>query len=384
MPVLLRANEIVTPGQEISRGWVAIEEGTIAGVGEGEGPPSDSVEELGDVTLVPGFVDVHVHGGGGRSLTTAKPHEIEEYAAWAPSTGVTSFLATIVATDVDEGARFCAAVAAARPAGGASLLGTNLEGPFLSRERPGAIPQSWITAPEVKVFERLWRVCDGGLRVMTVAPEVDEAEAVVRSALERGVVVSVGHTDATCEQALSAFQSGASHVTHAFNAMRAFHHREPGPLGAALDSEGVTVEAIADGVHLHPSTVRLLVGAFGTERVALVTDATPLAGAGEGSFRIGGTEARVSDGRATLPDGTIAGSVATMDELVRKVVNWGVCDLGGAARMASTTPAGVAGAGERKGRIAPGFDADVVALDSDLRVVRSWVGGETAFDVKKQ
>lgn len=382
-PVLLRAARLITPEIELAPGWVTLEAGMITGAGEGSGPQAGRVEELGDVMLVPGFVDVHVHGGGGRSLMTTDPGEIALYAAWAPSTGVTSFLATVVATDVEEGARFCEAIAAARPAGGANALGVNLEGPFLSPERPGAIPRSWIMPPDAQTFERLRQACEGKMRVMTLAPEADGADGVIRAALEKGVAVSIGHTDATYDGALAAFRAGASHVTHAFNAMRPLHHRDPGPVVAALDSEAVTIELIADGVHLHPSTVRMLTGAFGPKRVALITDATPLAGAGEGSFRIGGAEARVREGRATLADGTIAGSVATMDEMVRNVVTWGVCDLASAAGMASAVPAGVAGAAERKGRIAPGYDADIVALDAELRVVRSWVAGETAYDSKQ-
>lgn len=383
-PVLVRANRVITPEGELSPGWVTVAGGAIAAVGEDAGPPAERVEELGDVSLAPGFVDVHVHGGGGHSLTTADPAQIEAYAAWAPRTGVTSFLATVVATDVAEGVRFCQAIASARPRRGANLLGVNLEGPFLSPKRPGAIPQSWIAPPDLNAFERLREACDGRLRLMTVAPEVAGAAPLIQDALSNDVTVSVGHTDATFDGALAAFGAGARHVTHAFNAMRPFHHRDPGPVGAALASDAVTIEIIADGVHLHEVTVRMLVQAFGARRVALITDATPLAGAGDGSFQIGGTVARVRDGRATLADGTIAGSVATMDEMVRSVVRWGVCGVADAALMASTVPASVAGAGERKGKLAAGYDADMVALDSDLRVVRSWVGGETAFDVKKQ
>lgn len=381
---LLRADRIITPDDELTPGWVAIERGLIAAVGEGDVPPTGRVEEMQNVTLIPGFVDIHVHGGGGHSLTTADTGEIDAYSEWAASTGVTAFLATVVAADLDEGLRFGNAIAGAKTRVGANIIGANFEGPFLSPERLGAIPPSWLTPPDEDTFERIWQACGGKLRVITLAPELDGADVVVQLALKKGIVVSAGHTDVDHDGALVAFRSGVSHITHAFNAMRPFHHRDPGPIGAALDAENVTVELIADGVHLHASTVCMLVGAFGPGRIALITDATPLARAAEGSFRIGGSEARVSDGRATLASGTIAGSVATMDEIVRNVVSWGVSDLPDAVRMASTVPATVAGQGGRKGRISPGYDADIVALDVDLQVVGSWVGGDRVYDVKKQ
>lgn len=378
----LEAAHVITPDDRHSPGWLTIEGGRIADVGEGDGPEGPAAERLEGLTLAPGFVDVHVHGGGGYSLTTDDPAEIAAFAAWAPSTGVTSFLASVVAGDLEQGIRFTRAIAEAGQPAGANLLGVNLEGPFLNPERSGAIPKPWIVPPDADVFNRLRGAAEGKLRLMTVAPEIDGAESLIEPAVSQGVTVSVGHTDATYEEARGAFRLGAAHVTHAFNAMRQFHHREPGPLGAALTSDNVTVEVIADGVHLHPATVRWLVGAFGAGRVALVTDGTPLAGAGGGSFRLGSTTAEVREGRATLADGTIAGSVATMDEMVRNVVSWGICDLAGGVLMASTVPARTAGVTKSKGRLAAGYDADLVAIDEDLRVVRTWIAGRPAFNVK--
>jgi N-acetylglucosamine-6-phosphate deacetylase len=382
--LLLRADRIITPNDEFTPGWIAIDGRLIAAVGGGDAPPAERVESLQNAILVPGFVDVHVHGGGRYSLATTDAREIEEYAKWATSTGVTAFLATVVAASLGEGLRFGRTVASATIKVGANIVGANFEGPFVSRERAGALPPSWLALPNADSFERIRLACGGKLRVMTLAPELDGASEVMSLAIEAGVKVSIGHTDIGYEGALAAFKSGASHLTHAFNAMLPFRHRDPGPVGAALHSDNVTVELIADGVHLHPATVHMLVRAFGPKRIALITDATPLAGAGEGSFRIGGKEARAREGRATLADGTIAGSVATMDEIVRNVVAWGVCDVSDAMRMASTVPAALAGLGERKGRIASGYDADIVALDSDLRVVKAWVGGEMAYAVKKR
>jgi N-acetylglucosamine-6-phosphate deacetylase len=217
----------------------------------------------------------------------------------------------------------------------------------------------------------------GHLRILTLAPELSGAGDVLEEAARGGCAVALGHSDASYERAKEAFAAGARHLTHAFNAMRPLHHREPGPLGAALESDGVTVELIADGVHVHPAAARLLLAANGSANVALVTDAVAPAGLPQGAFSLGGQEARLSQGRVTLADGTIAGGAATMDALVRNAVEWGLASLSEAVRMASTVPARVLGLGDRKGRIAAGYDADVVALDHELDVVRTWVGGRT-------
>jgi len=377
---LLTGARVVTSDARTMPADVLIEDGRIAAVAAGLAADGAETIDLSGSLIAPGFMDVHVHGGGGHPLITPDPGEIEAYAAWAVSQGVTSFLATVCAPTIEAALGCLAACASAREASnGATLLGVNLEGPFVSPERRGALPPSWPATPDVETFRRLLDASAGKLRLMTVAPELAGSAEVIREALSAGVRVSVGHTDATYEVAREAFAAGASHVTHAFNAMRPFHHREPGPLGAALEADGVTVELIADGVHLHPATVRTLVGAFGADRIALITDGVTPAGQSEGTFEIGDVEARLKDGEMRLPDGTIAGSVATMADVVRNVVRWEIADLAAAATMASTTPARALGLGERKGRIAPGYDADLVALTDDLSVAATWVAGRLAY-----
>jgi N-acetylglucosamine-6-phosphate deacetylase len=215
--------------------------------------------------------------------------------------------------------------------------------------------------------------------MMTVAPELPGAPALMAAAASAGVSISLGHTNAHFDTAATAFKAGASHVTHALNAMRPFHHRDPGVVGAALDASGVTIEVVADGVHLHSATVRMLLRAFGPERAALVTDAVTPAGLDQGLFRIGNEEAVLASGRIVLADGTIAGSAATMDGLLRNVVGWGCATLSEAVRMLSTVPASVAGSGATRGRIAPGYAADIVALTADLEVAATWVAGRQVY-----
>jgi len=380
MPTVLTGARILTPDDEIEDGSVIVEDGRIAEVAAGLSVPAGAeVVDLRGLTLVPGFIDIHVHGGGGFSLATRDAEEARSYARWVVAHGVTSFVASIVGETPEDGEAALRAIAeAGRADSGAELLGAHLEGPFVSPERRGALPEGWLRPPGAGLLRRLLEAAGGRLRLITLAPELPGAAAVLEQAVRAGCVVAVGHSDATYEEARDAFARGARHLTHAFNAMRPFHHREPGPLGAALDTEGVTVELIADGVHVHRAAARMVVRTKGVDGVALVTDGVPPAGLSEGSFRIGGRGARLAEGRIALPDGTIAGSAATMDRVIRYVVEEGIATPAQAVRMASTVPAGVVGLGGRKGRIARGYDADLVALDSDLNVAMTWVAGRVA------
>lgn len=377
LTALTRAR-IITPDEDIRDGTVLIEDGRILQVGAGvRVPEGASVIELPGLTLAPGFIDIHVHGGGGFSLATNDPGELRSYARWCVRHGVTSFLASVVAERPEAAEPHLDA--AARAAGpvpeGAELLGVHLEGPFVNPARRGALPEGWLHAPDIALFRRLSAAARGSLRVITVAPELPDAHRLIEAATAAGALVALGHSDATYEQARAGFAAGARHLTHAFNAMRLFHHREPGLPGAALESSGVSVELIADGVHVHPAAARLVVAAGGPEAVALITDGVPPAGLEEGSIQLGGREARLSEGRVTLPDGTIAGSAATMDAVVRNVVDWGLASVTDAVRMASSTPARVVGLGDRKGHVSPGYDADLIALDASRRVVAVWARG---------
>ena len=380
MPTALTGARILTPDDEIGDGGVILDDGRIAEVAPGLSAPAGAeVVDLRGLTLAPGFVDIHVHGGGGFSLASGDAEELRSYARWVVAHGVTSFIASVVGDRPEDGEAALRAIARAGPAeGGAELLGAHLEGPFVSPERRGALPEGWLRPPDAGLLSRFLEAAGGRLRLITLAPELPGAAAVLDQAARAGCVVAVGHSDATYEQAREAFARGARHLTHAFNAMRPFHHREPGPLGAALDAEGVTVELIADGVHVHPAAARVVVRGKGAGGVVLVTDGVPPAGLPGGTFHIGGRDARLAEGRIALPDGTIAGSAATMDRVVRYVVEEGIATLAQAVRMASTVPASVVGLAGRKGRIAPGYDADLVALDSGLNVAMTWAGGRLA------
>jgi len=382
LTALLNAR-VLTPDEELAGATVVIRDGRIEAVGAGLAPPAGAQTfDLTGLTLVPGFIDIHVHGGGGFSLITEDPDEIRSYARWVVSHGVTGFLATLVGAPLPQMKRWLAAAVAAGEGveGGARPLGVHLEGPFVNPVRRGALPAEGLRPPDVAEFVSLAEAAQGRLKVTTLAPELPGAADLIAAARERGVAVSMGHTDATYEQALEAIEWGVRQATHCFNGMRPFHHRDPGCLGAILSSPMLSAELIADGVHVHPGAMALLLAAKGPQRTILVTDGIAAAGLADGAYSLAGEAIQVRDGVASLPDGTLAGSVVTMDQAVRNIVRLGLAPLAQAVRMASSNPAAALGLGQRLGRVAPGFAADLVALDESLQVAMTFVGGEPAYD----
>jgi N-acetylglucosamine-6-phosphate deacetylase len=330
--------------------------------------------------LLPGFVDLHVHGGDGAQFNTRDVAEVQRAAAFHARHGTTALLATTVAAPVGElldALTAIGAATAAPAAGAAQVLGAHLEGPFLSRRRPGAMDPAHFLEP-AQAPDAVQRLLAGGpVRSISLAPELPGALELTRAAVARGVLVSLAHTDADEAQARAALDAGARAVTHAFNAMRPLHHREPGLIGVALDRDELTCELIADGVHVDATIMRLLLRLKGPRRTALVTDAIEATGLPDGDYRLGDRAVCVRAGRATLPgEETIAGATLTMDAAVRNAVLLGEATVADAARMAATTPAELLGVADVKGSIAPGRDADLVVLDGDLTVARVLARGQ--------
>lgn len=350
-PLLLRARQALVDGA-LRPVRVLVEEGRITAVGEQLETP-EGAKELHVDLLSPGLVDLHVHALDGAG--TLEPPDVPGLSRALARRGVTGFLATAAAGPVEDLLPLLAPV----DSPGARCLGVHLEGPWLSPSYPGAQPRDGLRSPSLPDLERL--LAAGPPRMVTLAPELPEALDLVRRAADAGVVVSLGHSGATYEQALAALGAGARHVTHCFNAMAPLHHRDPGLVGAALDHPGASVEVIADGVHVHPAVVRTLWRACGPERLCLVSDAVDLA--------LPGSDA------ARLADGTLAGSRIGLDTAVRNLAGWGV-PLEDALQMASVTPASVLGLPHG---LAPGNPADVVLLDDALQVVATVVGGEVVW-----
>jgi N-acetylglucosamine-6-phosphate deacetylase len=389
MPLAFTNARIVTPLEVIEAGAVLVEDGRIVRVGPAApAPPGYDVIELQGRTLAPGFIDLHVHGGGGFSLMAGDPEEVRSFARWAVSKGVTSFLITSIAAPREHLMtllRSCLplirSVGSARADewSGAQPLGFNLEGPFINPARAGAQPRESIRMPDVREMNEYLEAAAGELRLVTLAPELPGADGLIDAVLRAGAAPSLGHSDATYEEARRAFERGVRHVTHAFNALRPFHQRDPGCLAAALNAPDVTVELIADGVHVHPGAMELLMRSKGPERTALVSDGMPFAGLGDGGFEVEGQRIVVEGGRAARHDGMLAGSAVMLDRMVSNVARRLPLRLEEAVRMATLSPATVLGVSDRKGRIAAGADADLVVLDEALDVVMTFVRGERVF-----
>ena len=377
--LLISADRVFTPLEEIPGGAVLIEDGKITAVGRREAlrAPAGARElHARGMTAVPGFVDVHIHGAGGHDVMEATPAALAAVAQRAARHGTTSLVATTVTASADvssrslEGiARFVHEQISARADGGpaAEILGIHLEGPFLSAARRGVHPPEWLLPPSTETLRQFLAAADGCARILTLAPELPGALDCVAAARAAGLVVALGHTDATYAQAEAALDRGARHAVHVFNAMRPFSHRETGVLGAALTDPRMTAEVIADGVHVDAPAIRLLLAAKGFENVMLVSDATAATGMPDGNYRLGNMEVTVTGGVCRNSEGRLAGSTLTLDRAVRNVVALGV-PLGAALRMATFNPARLLGLGSKKGVIAPGADADIVLLDSNLQV----------------
>jgi N-acetylglucosamine-6-phosphate deacetylase len=360
----VHSRRVVTPVATIDA-TVSVADGRITAVTRGS---HRAALDLGDRWLIPGLIDTHVHGGGGAQCNTSSPDEVRAVANFHASHGTTSLLATTVSAAVGE------LESALRAIGAAGVLGAHLEGPFLNPRRPGAMDAESFVAPSPNVLERL--VGDGQVAMMTVAPELPGALELIAALAGRGIVASLGHSDASYESACAGVRAGARAVTHVFNAMPALHHRRPGLLGAALDLGELSCELICDGIHVDPPAMRLALRAKGPAGLRLVTDAIAAAGMPDGDVLLGGTRVTVGGGRATLPGtDTIAGSTLTMDAALANAVRWLGVTVEQAVTMASANPARLLGLGDRKGAIAPGYDADLAVLHEDLTACATMVSG---------
>jgi N-acetylglucosamine-6-phosphate deacetylase len=365
-------------GDVLVPGVLRIEGGRIARVLRAPNP-ADLVFPVLDAAIVaPGLIDLQVNGGFGAEVGD-DPDALRHLAARLPATGVTAFLPTAISSPAPFYPRLLAAFAAARGVPGAVPLGLHLEGPFLSPRRAGAHPLSAIEAADDLLFDRL--LGEDAMCLMTLAPERAGGLTRIARLRERGVLVSLGHTDATCDEFTAGIDAGARMATHLYNAMSPFEHRAPGAMGAALVDDRVTAGLIVDGVHSHPSSVRLALKAKGMSRVALVTDMMMAAAMPAGTYSLGGEPVLVDAMSARRPNGTLAGSILTMDEAVRNVVRWAGITPAEALRMATEVPARLLGL-SRKGALVEGYDADIVLFDRDLQVQQTIVGGVCAYERK--
>ncbi|WP_433512686.1 N-acetylglucosamine-6-phosphate deacetylase [Nonomuraea sp. CA-143628] len=364
MSLTLADARIVTP-EGVHDGWLTIEDGRITHVGHGAAPRAG--HSLGGRHVVPGFVDLHNHGGAGGSFPTGEQDRARDAVALHERHGTTTMVASLVTGALDDLARATSSLAELCDEG--LLAGIHFEGPYISRARCGAHNPGLLREPSPREFGELLKAGRGHVRMLTIAPELPGALETIRMAAAEGVLAALGHSDATYEQTLAGIEAGATVATHLYNALPPLGHRTPGPIAALLEDERVTIELINDGVHVHPAMLRLAYEVAGPARTALITDAMAAAGMGDGTYVLGSMDVIVTDGVARLAEGdSIAGSTLTMDVAFRRAVQEVGLTLSEAVQLTSLTPARVLGVADRTGSIAVGKAADLVVLSDELEV----------------
>lgn len=354
---------------------VEVNEGRIQAIAEQATASVRPMLDGAGCVLLPGFIDVHVHGSIGHDTMDASAEALSALSRFFAEHGVTAFLPTTMTAP--HAATLAAVQAVAQqpavPTAGARLLGVHLEGPYISPKYPGAQAASSIRRPNLAEFREL--LAAGPIRMITLAPEELGADALIAEALRHNVKVVLGHTNATYEECEAAIASGVSQATHTFNAMSPLHQRRPGTLGSVLSNDAIYAQVIADNFHVHPAGVKILARCKGVGRTILITDAMRATAQPDGEYDLGGQMVTVKDGQCRLPDGTLAGSTLTLERGLRNFIAATGLSLAEAWPATSRTPAQALGLDQELGALAPGYQADLVLLDQQLQVVATIVAG---------
>jgi len=386
MKTIVFNGKIISGDTIIPRGYIGIENGTIAEIGVG-GPTHKSairpsaegahwIDAEGDY-ICPGFIDLHVHGVGICDLYKDTSLGIKKMAKILASQGVTSFLPTLITAPIEKIIESISVISeCSNEQYGANILGINMEGPFLNEEKRGAHPLKYIKAPNLPDLKKIIDAAQGKLKMMTIAPELPGAMDLVSSLKQNGVIPAMGHTTATYEDTVSALDGGINYICHIFNAMPPFHHRSPGPIPAILIKKDVFVEIIADGVHLHPAVIKLLYQIKQREKILLITDA--LAGIMRKGDRaeFAGVQVESNGLGAYNENNTLMGSVTPMNRAIQNMIQFTDSSLTSVIKLATINPANILGIGQKKGTIEIGKDADLVILGEDFSVKSTIVAGK--------
>ena len=382
MSLVALQGQIVTDYEVWPEGTLLLGDGSIADVSPDDSlvVEADEVHDHAGSLILPGFVDLQVNGAFGVDVAS-ESSRLPELSEALLSTGTTSYLPTVISSPEDVYEEALPAIGSL-DGSGAEVLGVHLEGPFISMEKRGTHAAAHVAKPDAELLARLLDL--GPVRMITLAPELEGAGRLISLAANRGVVVSAGHSDIAFEPAYDALDGQVAGVTHLFNAMSAMHHREPGLPGAAFAHPRAVCGLIADGLHVHPEMVGLAYRMLGPDRLCLVTDAIAATGMEDGEYRLATRTVYADGGVPRLGSGSIAGSVLTMREAFMNILAFTGCTVAEAVRMTSTSPAKLIGEGRRKGRLAPGYDADVTVLTPDLSVETVWRGGKLVYSLEDE
>lgn len=379
---VIKNGTVYTTRMRLAGGAVVIRDAKVVdvlGAGEQIHAPADAqVIDAAGKCVMPGFIDIHLHGGGGGDTSQADPRAIALMSEAHARFGTTAMLPTVYPGPWDTMIGEIAAIKAAMQSGvpGARVIGINMEGPFLNPSKSGALRPEGLMKPSVETLLRLVDASENNIRLISIAPELPGAIPVIKACRQRNIRTAVGHSDASYEEMVLGINAGINHVTHIFNALRRIHHRDPGVIGTVLINDEVTVELIADLYHVHPAVVVFLLKVKPNDKIALITDSLKHTGLDGDVFEADGRRVRMDEGLARLEDGTIAGSVLTMNRAIKNVVSTGLVPLEDAVKMATIVPAKVLGIQHTKGVLLPGADADIVIMDDDFDVKLTMIEGD--------
>jgi N-acetylglucosamine-6-phosphate deacetylase len=386
MSIILEPTTIISPDKVIENGAIIInEDGKISYCGSREAAPKVEGKRLNlkGKIVSPGFIDIHVHGGYGVTFGMGDlANELEKYSQWVVSGGVTGFLLSITGPDAESIYQLIQDYASILEKGvsGATALGLHLEGPFLNPEKKGAFNSQWLRTPDPEEAKKYLEFGKGWIKQITLAPELPNAREVAAIMHKAGVTVALGHSNTNYETASEALKRDFTHITHSFNAQSGFNHRAPGVFGAVMASDHSTAEMISDGIHIHPGAMKVLLRCLGKDRISIITDAIPGAGLPDGEYNLIGQHVTVKNGKATLEDGTIAGSTVQMNQCVRNINQLVGTTLQDAVQMASINPARVIKEVGNIGSLEPGKWANLVVMDKQVNIQLTMVKGRIVYN----
>ncbi len=380
MQSIITADRLITPEESIENPIVIVDDGVITSITSQQHADAPAAKrfDFPGCTLSPAFFDVHIHGSAGHDVMEATPEAFSVVGKFLGRHGVGSYLATTVTMPLDATLKSLEGIAAqiGRDGDGARPLGIHLEGPFLSPHKRGAHTERLLLTPSVETFDRMWQAAHGKIRLMTIAPELPNAEDVIAHATRLGVRISLGHSNADTAAAIRGVKAGGVTATHTYNAMRPFDHRDPGLLGEVLANDDLFAELICDGLHVDPLAVRIYWKAKGRDRAILITDAMAASGMPDGNYKLGELDVRVKNGKCVVGEDTLAGSTLTLDRGVRNFAEFTGANISDVARLASRNPARMTGFEKEVGALAVGRSADIAVLSAKNEVVETILRGQ--------